>query len=201
MQFDHLAVAGETLQAAVSHVEDALGVKMAPGGVHDHFGTHNQLIGLADGLYLEAIAINPSVPTLPYPRWFDLDRFHGQPRISNWICRVPDMIAALADLPDGAGTPVSLKRGDLRWQMAVPASGILPCDGAFPAIIEWQVPTPPGETLAASGCSLTRLEISHPGARWLEEVVPLKDDRVVFVSGDPDMRATFDTPHGCRELS
>ena len=68
MRLDHLAVAGETLAEAVAHVEEALGVKMGPGGEHAHFGTHNQLIGLADGLYLEAIAANPVAAALPYPR-------------------------------------------------------------------------------------------------------------------------------------
>ncbi|MEQ9693815.1 VOC family protein [Shimia sp. SDUM112013] len=201
MQFDHLAVAGETLEAAVAHVEDALGVKMGPGGHHAHFGTYNRLLGLGDGLYLEAIAIDPKAPALAYPRWFDLDRFAGAPRISNWICRVHDMQAALHDLPDGAGDPVALQRGDLRWLMAVPATGILPCDGAFPAVIEWQVADIPGQSLPPSGCRLTRFEIAHPKADWLRRVVPLGDPRVVFVEGAHEMRATFETPHGVRVLA
>ena len=154
MIFDHLAVAGETLEAAVAHVEEALGVKMGPGGQHVHFGTHNRLIGLEDGLYLEAIAIDPDAAPLGYARWFDLDRFAGAPRIGNWICRVDDLEARLRDLPKGAGQPVALTRGDLRWLMAVPEDGILPCDGGFPALIEWQVDKIPGESLPSSGMSV-----------------------------------------------
>lgn len=200
MIFDHLAVAGETLEAAVAHVEEALGVKMGPGGQHVHFGTHNRLIGLEEGLYLEAIAIDPDAAPLGYARWFDLDRFAGAPRIGNWICRVDDLEARLRDLPEGAGQPVALTRGDLRWLMAVPEDGILPCDGGFPALIEWQVDKIPGESLPSSGCRLARFEVAHPEAAWLRGVLPLNDARVVFTEGAPEMRATFDTPHGTRVL-
>lgn len=200
MLLDHLAVAGETLEAAVAHVEDALGVVMGPGGQHAHFGTHNRLLGLEDGLYLEAIAIDPEAAPLPYPRWFALDDFEGAARIGNWICRVEDLEVTLKDLPAGAGRPVDLARGDLRWRMAVPEDGRLPCGGAFPALIEWQVETIPGDMLPGNGVRLEQLEIAHPEAAWLREVVPLVDVRVVFVEGAPEMRATFATPHGRRSL-
>ena len=91
LELDHLAVSGATLEAARAAVEDALGVPMQPGGEHDVFHTHNTLLGLEDGLYLEAIAINPAAPTPDRPRWFDLDRFEGSARLSNWICRTDDI--------------------------------------------------------------------------------------------------------------
>lgn len=200
MQLDHIAIAGETLEAAVAHVEEALGVPLLPGGKHVHFGTHNQLLGLADGLYLEAIAIDPSAPALDYPRWFDLDRFEGKPRLNNWICRSDDLEAELARLPKGAGRPVALQRGDLRWRMAVPETGILPLSGSFPALIQWDVDVLPGDILPASGVRLQRLEVAHQEALWLREVLGLADPRVQFVPGDAALRATFDTPHGLREL-
>ena len=200
MIFDHFAVAATTLAEAVAHVEDSLGVKMGPGGQHAHFATHNRLIGLEDGLYLEAIATDPSVPAPTYPRWFDLDSFTGAPRITNWICRVDDLDATLVALPNGAGTPVSLARGDLRWKMAVPSSGKLPCDGAFPALIQWQTDKLPGLTLPSSGLRLVRYEIAHPEADRLRQTLPIEDERLLFVPGDFAMRATFDTPSGQRVL-
>lgn len=200
MQLDHIAVAGLSLEEAVDHVEEVLGVKMGPGGQHAHFATHNRLIGLEDGLYLEAIAKDPSVSPPEYPRWFDLDSFAGKPRLSNWICRCDDLDEMLRGLPDSAGTPVSLSRGDLRWKMAVPADGKLPCDGAFPALIQWQVDNLPGNSLRSCGLRLARIEVAHPNANWLREIVPLADPRVEFVSGDFALRASFDTPHGLRVL-
>ncbi len=200
LTLDHLAVAGETLQEAVAHVEEALGVKMGPGGEHAHFGTHNQLIGLADGLYLEAIAANPAAETLPYPRWFDLDRLEGAPRLGNWICRTDDMDAELARLDVNAGNVVHLTRGDLRWRMAVPDSGALPYDNRFPALIQWDVAVTPAEILTPSGVALVQLEVVHPEAEDLRATVGLGDPRVVYSAGASALRATFDTPHGRRVL-
>jgi len=200
LTLDHLAVAGETLEEAVAHVEEALGVKMGPGGEHAHFGTHNQLIGLADGLYLEAIAANPAAETLPYPRWFDLDRLEGAPRLGNWICRTDDMDAELARLYVNAGNVVHLTRGDLRWRMAVPDSGALPYDNRFPALIQWDVAVTPAELLTPSGVALVQLEVVHPEAEDLRATVGLGDPRVVYLAGAPELRATFDTPHGRRVL-
>ncbi len=200
LTLDHLAVAGETLEDAVAHVEEALGVKMGPGGEHAHFGTHNRLIGLADGIYLEAISVNPSVDALPYPRWFDLDRLQGAPRLSNWICRTDDMAAELARMTVDAGQPVHLTRGNLRWRMAVPESGVLPYDNRFPALIRWDVVVTPAEILAPSGLALTRLEVAHPEAEALAKEVGLEDTRVVYVPGESALQATFDTPHGTRVL-
>lgn len=200
LELDHLAVAGESLEAAVAHIEDALGVAMLPGGQHAHFGTHNQLLGLGDGLYLEAIAIDPAVGALPYARWFDLDRFAGAPRLGNWICRSDDLVADVAAIPSDVGQPVALTRGDLRWRMAVPESGVLPYDDCFPALMQWDVSPTPARLLADSGCTLLRLEVAHPDAQTLQMAVPLRDARVVFVEGAAGLRAEFETPHGRRVL-
>lgn len=200
MFLDHLAVAGENLEAAVAHIEDSLGVKMGAGGQHAHFATHNRLLGLEGGLYVEAIATDPSVPAPAYARWFDLDNFTGPARLNNWICHVDVLENSLRGLPKGAGVPVALARGDLRWLMAVPGDGKLPCQGAFPALIEWQVPTPPGKSLASSGLAMTLLEVAHPRAAWLRDVLPFNDPRVVFVEGSFGLRAHFDTPGGARVL-
>ncbi|AVO36501.1 VOC family protein [Pukyongiella litopenaei] len=201
MHLDHLAVAGETLEAAAAHVEAALGVAMQPGGRHARFGTHNRLLGLEGGLYLEAIAVDPDAPAPGRPRWFGLDGFAGGPRLGNWICRVDDLEAALAALPL-AGEPVELERGDLRWCMAVPRGGALPFDNLFPALIRWRGELHPASMLAGSGCALKRLVVIHPEAGALRDLLEVLDDpRIVFEPGDvPTLAAEVDTPHGARVL-
>lgn len=203
IEFDHIAIAGETLAAAQSHVEEALGVKLQPGGEHEVFHTHNALLGLDEGLYLEAIAINPDAPEPNRPRWFDLDRFSGVPRLTNWICRTENMETALAALPAGLGAPVQLQRGELRWRMAVPEDGVLPFDNCAPAVIQWQTDTHPVTLLAASGVRLKRLTITHPKADALVRGVQglLNDDRVGYETGPVGLHAAFQTPHGPRALS
>ena len=199
LTLDHLAVSAETLAEGVAAVETALGVTLAGGGQHPHMATHNRLLGLGD-LYLEVIAIDPDAPPPTWPRWFDLDHFSGPPRLTNWVARTDDLAAAVAQAPSGIGLPVALSRGPYRWQMAVPADGRLPFDGAYPALIQWQPPHHPTAALPESHVRLTRLELAHPQAEALRAALALTDPRLHIVPGPRAMRATFSTPHGPRTL-
>ncbi|WP_120500905.1 VOC family protein [Roseovarius sp. EL26] len=202
LELDHIAIACETLEDGRNWVETTLGVTLQLGGQHAHFGTHNMLLGLEDGLYLEVIATDPDAPPLPYPRWFDLDRFTGQARPAIWICRTGSLSEAIAQF-EGAGTAVPLARGDLRWQMAVPDSGILPYDNMFPALIEWQCAPHPATRLDRSGCRLAQIIVQHPQAAELEATLHsrLTDPRVVFEQGPAKQSYVFETPMGERILS
>ena len=202
MRLDHLAVSAMSLEEGVAHVEAALGVALAPGGQHPLMATHNRLLGLGD-VYLEVIAADPAAPRPTWPRWFDLDRFSGVPRLTNWIAACDDLEAELAQGPDGVGLPVALARGDLRWKMAVPATGRLPFDDAFPALIRWDGTLHPAGLLPDAGVRLLRLEIAHPQAADLRAALDgrLADPRVVIVAGpEKAMQASFATPGGTRVL-
>ena len=202
MELDHIVIAGPTLEEATATAEAALGVAFGPGGRHAAFGTHNRLLGLDDGLYIETIAVDPDAPSPGRPRWFDLDAFTGAPRLSNWVCRTDDLDAELAHLP-GAGTPIAVARGDLRWRMAVPETGRLPFDNLCPALIGWQGDLHPSSMLAPSGCRLHRLILSHPEAADLSALLSprLAEPRVVFEPGPAGLRAEIETPHGLRVLA
>jgi hypothetical protein len=202
MEIDHLAVAGETLEAALAHVEAALGVTLAEGGRHARFGTWNRLLSLGEAEYLEAIAVDPEAAPPGVPRWFGLDALTGGPRLQAWIVRVADLDAAVAALPE-AGRAVPLERGDLRWRMAVPEAGALPWDGVFPALIEWQGPAHPAPRLPDAACRLEALEVRHPAAEALAaRLAPhLSDPRVRFVAGTPGLAAEIATPAGRRRLT
>jgi hypothetical protein len=201
LRLDHIAIACTDLEQGVAEVEARLGVPLQKGGMHAHFGTHNALLGLADGLYLEVIAINPDVVPLQTPRWFDLDRFDGKTRLHNWICAADDMPFALEQIPFDLGDPVSLTRGDLRWQMAVPNTGILPFDNMCPAVIEWAGRAHPAQDLKKQGCSLSSLYVTHPQADALQVGLGMDDPRVQFRTGAvPSLHATIETPNGSRSL-
>ena len=200
LTFDHFAVTAATLEEGVDWVEAALGVKLAGGGKHALMGTHNRLLGLGD-IYLEVIAVDPEGTPPSRPRWFDIDRFEGPPRLTTWIARTDDLAAALAASPKGTGTPVSFARGDYRWQMAVPDDGILPFDSAFPALIHWQTPLHPTQSLPDVGVRLKTLTIAHPQAAALRAALALQDPRIQIVQGPQKaMTAIFTTPSGDRSL-
>jgi hypothetical protein len=202
LRLDHLAVSAATLDEGAAWVEETLGVPLAGGGQHPHMGTHNRLLGLGD-LYLEVIATDPTAARPAHPRWFDLDNFRGAPRLTNWICQTDDLDAALADAPPGTGVATDLNRGDYRWRFAVPASGKLPFDDCFPALIQWQGDLHPARTLRDHGIRLTRLEITHPDAPALRLALQDVADTRLHLQLGPyrSLRATFDTPQGPRVLT
>lgn len=201
--FDHFAIAATTLVAATDHVANALGVPLQKGGEHDIFHTHNTLLGLEDGLYLEAIAINPNAPKPDRARWFDLDTFNGPPRLTNWICRCDDLDATLAQLGEGFGTPVNLRRGDLSWRMAVPQTGVLPFDNCAPALIQWEGDAHPAQRLTPSACRVEKFEVFHPNAARLSALLAsvLNDLRITFHEGPSQLKAHLNTPSGQTTLS
>ena len=201
LTFDHIAISAETLDEGVAWVEATLGVTMAGGGKHPAMATHNRLLGLGD-LYLEVIAIDPEGTPPAQPRWFDLDRLKGPPRLTNWVARTDDMDAELANAPAGTGLPLTLSRGDYRWKMAIPADGILPFDSGFPALIQWLTPLHPTQTLPDTGIRLTALTIAHPQANDLRAALHLTDGRVTVTQGPVKrLSATFHTPDGERTLT
>ncbi len=197
LRLDHLVISAERLADGVAAIEALLG-PMAGGGRHDAFGTHNRLISLGD-LYLEVIAADPDAPPPGRPRWFDLDRFSGPPRLTNWVVACDDLAAELALGPPGLGAPMGLARGDYRWQMAVPADGVLPFAGAFPALIAWQGPLHPARALPDQGFRLAHLTLVHPKAASLQAALAgrLADPRLRIVQGPAaGLSATLQTPRG-----
>nr|MBA2281652.1 VOC family protein [Acidimicrobiia bacterium] len=70
---DHLVHGAPTLDGALDDLERRLGVRGAFGGRHDGRGTHNAVIGLGAGAYLELIAPDPEQPAPTQPRPFGLD--------------------------------------------------------------------------------------------------------------------------------
>lgn len=203
LALDHIAVSTATLEAGAEWVEMVLGVPLAGGGQHPHMGTHNRLLSLGD-LYLEVIAIDPAAPKPAWPRWFDLDNFHGAPRLTNWICRTDDLDAALAAAPPNTGTATDLQRGDYHWRFAVPATGKLPFNDGYPALIQWQGDLHPAKALRDHGIRLTHLEITSPDAPALQSALQgqLGDPRLRINLGPYNsFRATFSTPNGTRVLT
>lgn len=202
MRLDHLAVSCSDLAEGAAWVEAALGVPMQAGGRHPVMGTHNRLLSLGD-LYLEVISVDPDATAPAHPRWFDLDRFSGPPRLTNWIVACDDLDAERAHGPAGIGVPLALARGDYRWRMAVPPDGILPFDNSFPALIEWQGAAHPAQALTDHGIRLTALAIIHPDADAVKAALAgrLDDPRLSIRRGDRvAMQASFSTPHGTRHL-
>ncbi len=155
---DHLVVAARTLEEGAAWIESKLGVATAAGGKHAVMGTHNRLLRLDAGRYLEVIAIDPEAPPPGRPRWFELDtpamqaRLACGPALIHWVGRTDDLEGALRDSADPVEV-LSFSRGPYRWRLGLARDGRLPANGA-PTLIQWEGGAHPWDALPESGCSL-----------------------------------------------
>jgi hypothetical protein len=109
LSLDHLVVSARTLDEGTQYVADTLGVAPAGGGAHPLMRTHNRLLNLWGGVYLEVIAVDPDAlsangasnsaaddaeANAARPRLFALDhpathaRLQQGPYLSHWVARV-----------------------------------------------------------------------------------------------------------------
>lgn len=174
MELDHLVVAARTLEEGARYIERLLGVPTQAGGQHARMGTHNRLLNLGGGVYLEIIAIDPAGNAPFQPRWFGLDtpemheRLAAGPSLVHWAARTRDIDADVRRSPVPLGAVHPMERGALRWRITIPADGQLPGGGVAPTLIQWDVDDHPTRRLPDSGCTLQALRATHPDAQSLK---------------------------------
>jgi hypothetical protein len=203
---DHLVYAAPDLRRAIESIDGELGVRAALGGKHAGGLTHNALLSLGEGSYLEIIAPVPGVEAAGRALPFGLDDLTTA-RLVTWATDTDDLEHRVAaaraagydpgeimvggrDLPDG---------GHLSWRLAAkpqPAGG-----GLVPFLIEWTSEPHPSVT-APKGCLFVSLRAEHPEPEVvLAMLQALAVDLTVTAGERPRLIATLDTPNGRVELS
>lgn len=199
-------LAARDLDAGAAWLAERLGVSLSPGGRHGRMGTHNRLLGLDQGFYLELIAIDPAAAAPGRPRWFGLDALvlpEDRPRLIHWVARCDDIGQELSKCRHDAGEILAMERGDFRWRITVPADGHLPGDGLLPSLIQWDVALHPAQRLPESGCRLMKLEAFHPARGVLRDglaALGLERHLDVHPGATPELVAYLKTPRGLVEL-
>src|SRR5690606_9108273 len=85
-----LAYAVPNLEKAVADLVKKLGVAPVMGGHHRSQGTHNALVHLGKGCYLEIIAPDPSNTDFSGQRWMGIDLVTS-PKITRWAVKSNDL--------------------------------------------------------------------------------------------------------------
>jgi hypothetical protein len=207
-QLDHLTLVAPDLAGGADAVSRWLGVPLQPGGEHPRMGTHNRLLRLGEGRFLEVIARNLAAPAPARPRWFGLDRLAAgaPPRLATWVARTSDLRGLADEVRPVLGEVETMTRGDLRWLITLTADGSLPLGGPAPALIEWPVGVHPASRLPDQGCRLVRLTAHSADAsllqRWFERLGLAGDVRVAAlpVGAAPYLEADIQTPSGLHRL-
>ncbi|WP_027210290.1 VOC family protein [Burkholderia sp. WSM2232] len=226
LRLDHLVVSARTLDEGTQYVADVLGVQPAGGGTHPLMRTHNRLLNLWGGAYLEVIAVDPHADNAyeaapgaaPRPRLFALDdaatraRLEAGPYLSHWVVRVdrPKHLPTWqAQYPQRIPPIVPLTRGDFAWGLSVPEDGAFPSwqgvgDGVLPSLIQWDTARHPSALLPDSGIALKALKALHPQAgtvaeqlQWLGAAHLIE---LQTTDGAAALVAELETPSGLRTL-
>ncbi|MFN9235059.1 MAG: VOC family protein [Planctomyces sp.] len=203
-QLDHLVITAPALADGIDYVEQRLGCRMQPGGQHPRLGTHNALLRIGEDCYLEVIDIDPDAAPVTRPRWFQLDQLQpgSPPRLTTWVLRTSDIVTtrqtAVASGLD-PGPIEDMHRGDLTWQITIPADGRLLLHGCMPSLIQWHTPQLPPARLPHCRLQLSQLELQHPAPQhqqsWLNSI---GHPQFVTTTEHPQQALTahFQTPTG-----
>ena len=212
-RIDHLVIGAADIDQGVEYVRDALGVDMPLGGVHQKMGTHNHLMQLGDGMFLEIIAIHPEMEPPDRPRWFGLDeslirrQIEAEPTLLTWVVNTDNLKKLKESATFSFGEIERISRGELNWYFGLPRDGRLLAGGMLPYAIEWLTDRHPSENMADLGCRLIGLDIHHPYAPWLEAALEsigaadLVNVNALPRDDTPYLKACISTPNGKKELS
>ncbi len=204
---DHLVYAVPNLAEACAAFAKTTGVTPAPGGQHLGRGTHNALVGLAGGAYLEFIAADPTQPTPPHGRWMGVDLVTA-PTLTRWAIRDVDLEAFAKTLHASHPQLATLTHGSrqtptgqtLAWRMTQPQP--TPQVEVIPFALDWGH----SETHPSAGLTpiltLEGLDLQHPQADALNALFKsLGLPQKVHPAAAPNIDATLGTPGGTVALA
>lgn len=222
---DHLVVGARSLQEGRRWLTDRLGVDLQTGGQHAGVGTHNCLLNLGGGNYLELIAPDPSQPEptmldehgrkvrRPLPFGLDDPKVQAllaeRPRLLHFVMRTAQLEAAMASVDYDCGELMSMQRGDLHWQLGMRKEGMPQLRGGtaeyrhvgpafvLPVFINWGNTPHPANTLELRGVTFKALSIAAP-SRFLLRLAGIEHDpRLRLVESDSaNLAAELLTPNG-----
>lgn len=199
---DHLLYGSPDLQLGIDEIERLTGVRPRYGGQHPGLGTHNALLSLGPGTYLEVIAPDPSqdvvASTLPY----GIGSLRA-PALRAWAVAPGDIEATVRDartagMDFGEVTAHSRRaRGgeDVRWRMASRTTreeGL----AILPFLIDWGTTTHPSER-APGGVRLVgfRIFATEPD-EVLGQLRAIGAEVAVLVAEAPGLEAVLMGPAG-----
>lgn len=174
-EIDHIVLAVPDLEQAIKEFKDKYYLDLVYGGKHESFGTHNALLNLGHGCYLEVLAPDPENTTFDGPRWMGAD-LSQQPVVCRWALKSNDLEKdkeALQKVNSAYGNIIEGSRqktdgSTLRWQMIRPLP--TPLIDIAPFMVDWKDSDSHPTDSLPENCELLSIELAHPE---VEKMKPL----------------------------
>ena len=204
-RLDHVVYGVPDLEIGIEDLAKALGVTPAPGGRHESIGTHNAILPLKGGQYLELIARDPSRPDPPLGIPWGLDSL-GEPGLITWAAATRDIDAAVEQAKNAGydpGTAIDVARAtpegeQLTWRLTI--SKEFAAEGLVPFLIDWGNSPHPSNTSEAI-CSLEEFRAEHPDPGAVQSMLDSLGVSLDVVHGPKArLRGTLVGPNGSIEL-
>jgi hypothetical protein len=196
-QLDHVILGVSNLERGISEFEALTGVRPMPGGVHPGRGTHNALVSLGSGQYLEIMApVGDARPDFPFQLLPTLQHITpiGWVRSTQDMGRTVETLAARG-VTTSQGVSGSRKRPDgqiLKWTLALIEA---PLETGVPALIEWSEDSVHPSEDSPTGCRLASFEVASTAI--LHPIVDALGLRVaVAQANSPELRLSLDCRGG-----
>ncbi len=197
LEIDHVILGVNDLDRGMQEFVSRTGVMPKRGGEHPGRGTQNALVTLGNGHYLEILAPAASQPPSTER---ESALAHGQLTLVGWAIHTR-AIGATVERLRRAGfevqgpAPGSRRAPDgtvLAWQ-----SASVDQLGLAPFFIEWSKDTRHPSTTAPAGCTLVKMELTHPTPGRLQSLFKAVGFSATLASGEsPSMKVTLDCPRG-----
>lgn len=208
VHLDHLSYAAgeEGLAACVQRIGARLGAAFIDGGLHPSFGTRNFVLPLAEGCYLEIVAVldHPAADRAPFGRAVRARTDAGGGWLA-WAVGVPDISVFERRLgrPAALGHRVRPDGVHLRWRQ-IGVNDVTE-DPQLPFFVEWdsrpdQHPSAPGSPITLRGLEIAGDESTVDAYLGTSARQPLDGVEVEWLAPfDEDtgvVAALFETPRG-----
>lgn len=208
LKVDHLIYATADLEDAVDYIGKLTGVQPVFGGKHPGRGTHNALLSLGNGSYLEIIGPDHSQKDLNGPRAFGLDHL-TESGLRTWAVRSENIektveAARAAGYDPGPIRDGSRRRSDgelMEWRSTtrpeMNTGEVPPGDWLIPFVIDWGSTATHPSASAPAGCRLREILAFHPDQPSIRKMAAaLGIDLPVEAGVDPRLTAVIETPRG-----
>lgn len=200
-KIDHLVYCVPDLGKSMQELSELMGAKIFYGGQHQTLGTHNALLNLGNGAYLELLAIDEKNTAIPPPRWMGID-FFEKAMITRWAIKSNDLASDVAILKKanpkmGEVFAGSRKRADgtlLSWEMVKPLA--TPVVEILPFMVNWKGSVHPTQSLPDI-CKLVEIRAIHPQPDMMASTLNSLNVAIELKLGKvASLQAIIETPNG-----